>query len=299
MSNLPVFSLPAGSRSAPDEYRLFELLRVLGSGRCPRSLIPGTDAPSIFRVHPRPSPVPMHRPNSRSRISTSKTSKVLRAIFLTMACLGLSACSPTNGRTESQVEADAGVNSNDAGTIGPVDSGILLRAADGGAAEDGLEVQKATSARLTADAGVVSPPDRLAAARKRLHNYSGDYPLLGTDDLDGDGVRESWSWGCGGGSGFGGCVLEVMRPGSRAPFSLDASGSFGSFLQIAPISTELASRPKLLQGMIELDFGPTEQRRLEASDNKDLPLVDGSLAWLVAKYAPENQRAAVKPFKSM
>jgi hypothetical protein len=237
----------------------------------------------------------MHQPNSDSRISATQTPRFLKALVLASACLGPSACLAPNGRTESHGKADAAGNLNDAGTLRTGDAGRFLRAVDDG----GLDAQDRTAAILTTDAGGVALPDRLAAARKRLHAYSGADTLVGRDDLDGDGVPERWSWGCGGGSGFGGCGLSVARAGSRIPFSIEVSGSFGSFLQVAPVSPDLAARPKLLQGMIELDFGPTKQRRLETSDDMSLPLVDGSLAWLVGSYAPENQKAAVKPFKSV
>ena len=96
----------------------------------------------------------------------------------------------------------------------------------------------------------------------RIEALSPNQPLQGSEDLDGDGRPDRWKAAYHGGSGFGGVTLTLTSTRLGQTFTLEASGSFGRFLQAVILPPPLAALPPLVLGVVRLLYGESHLRAL-------------------------------------
>lgn len=97
----------------------------------------------------------------------------------------------------------------------------------------------------------------------------------GRGDIDGDGADDCWEARWEGGSGEGGVILEIRSPCGAPPRTLDTTSSFGEFLSPIALPPEIAARPRLVEGVVDLLFGRAHLRRVDS--------IDGSFRWLLER----------------
>ena len=123
-------------------------------------------------------------------------------------------------------------------------------------------------------------------------HFSGRIPAdrarsSGREDLDGDGVADCWEARWEGGSGAGGVHLTLRAPCSAPPLAIDTTSSFDSFLARVELPPALSRRPRLVEGVVDLIYGRSHLRRMDA--------IDGSFRWLL-EQEPAGTGPAAPPF---